>query len=89
MREPLRLVGGAFTAGLVVLAVALVVIWAVAAALGQPGPGASVLAGHLVAAVLAVALQRIADRGAATAGRLAAVGAVLVVAAVIAVYWWN
>jgi hypothetical protein len=82
-------VGGALTAGLVALAVALVVVWAVAAALGEPGPGAPMLAGHLVAAVIAVALQRVADRRAGRAGRLAAVGAVLVVAAVIGGYWWS
>jgi hypothetical protein len=89
VREPLRLVGGALTAGMVVLAVALVVIWAVAAAHGEPGPGTPVLAGHLVAAVLAVALQRIADRDAGRVGRLAALGAVLVVATVVAVFWWS
>jgi hypothetical protein len=89
VRAPLRLVGGALTAGMVVLAVALVVIWVVAAAHGEPGPGTPVLAGHLVAAVIAVALQRVADRDAGRVGRLAALGAVLVVATVVAVFWWS
>jgi len=51
--------------------------------------GTPVLAGHLVAAVIAVALQRIADRDTGRVGRLAAIGAVLVVATVVAVFWWS
>ncbi|WP_051580407.1 hypothetical protein [Pseudonocardia acaciae] len=89
MRDPVRVVGGALTAGVVALAVALVVIWALAAAHGQPGPGAPVLAGHLAAAAVAVALQRVADRRADRTGTLAAIAVLLLVAVLVGVYWWN
>jgi hypothetical protein len=84
-----RAVSGALCAGLAVLAVALVGVWLVARAEGDPGPGASALVGHLMAAAVAVALQRVAERRADRVGSLAAAGVVLAVLLVGALYWWS
>jgi hypothetical protein len=88
VRDPLRVVSGALTAGLVVLAVALVIVWVVAASHGHPGPGVPALVGHLAAAGLAVALQRVADRRTDRPGVLAGVGVVLLAAVLIGLFWW-
>ena len=83
----LRATGGALAAGLAVLAVVLVGAWVLALSQGDPGPRARLLVGHLVAAALAVWLQRVADRRADRVGRVAAAGVLLVAAAVV-VFWW-
>jgi hypothetical protein len=84
-----RALGGALAAGLVVLAATLLVAWGVAAAHGEPGPRARLLLGHLVAAALALALQRVADRRAGPVGWAASGGVVLVAAAVLVFFWWT
>ncbi|HTF51645.1 MAG TPA: hypothetical protein VK735_29720 [Pseudonocardia sp.] len=85
----LRATGGALCAGLAVLAVVLIAVWLVAISHDDPGPRARVLVGHLAAAVVAVALQRIADRRPDRLGRLASTGVVLLTGAVVALFWWT
>jgi len=85
----LRATGGALSAGLAVFAVGMLGVWLLAFSNDDPGPRARLLAGHLVAAVLAVGLQRVADRRPDRVGRAAA-GGVLVVALLVAVlFWWT
>ncbi|MDT7555065.1 MAG: hypothetical protein QOI16_3605 [Pseudonocardiales bacterium] len=83
----LRGLSGVLAGGLVALFVALVVAWGVALREGSPGPGAAVLAVHAVGAVVAVAIQRCADRTPGARGVLAALATIVVVAAVL-VYEW-
>jgi hypothetical protein len=85
----LRGFSGALTAGLAVLLVVLVGAWAAAVAAGTPGPGAVMLAGHLVAVAAAAFLQRVVDRRRGLLGLSAAGGVLLVVAAVVLVFWWD
>lgn len=89
MIGPARALGGALSAGLAVLAVTLLAAWGVAAAHGEPGPRAALLVGHLVAATLALALQRVADRRSGAVGWVASAGVVLVAAAVVVFFWWT
>lgn len=87
----LRALSGTVAAGLVILAG----LTAVAAWLtdrdGAPGPGADIVLGHAVIAVLAVVAQVIADRnGDRPVRALLAVLAVLGLAtATLWVWWWN
>jgi hypothetical protein len=85
----LRAAGGALAAGLAVLAVTLLVAWGWAVAHDDPGPRPRLLIGHLVAAALALTLQRVADRQARGIGRAASVGVLLVAGAVVAFFWWT
>ncbi|HEX4250209.1 MAG TPA: hypothetical protein VH008_20265 [Pseudonocardia sp.] len=90
MRAPerlLRATGGALTAGLAVFAVGLFGVWLLAFSNDDPGPRARLLIGHLVAAVLAAGLQRVADRRPDRLGRVAS-GGVLAVALLVAVFFW-
>jgi uncharacterized membrane protein YpjA len=73
----LRGFSGVLTGGLVALAVALLVAGIVAQQRAVPGPGTVAIAGHGVAAVGAVLVQRRADR---TTGLAAAAAAACVVA---------
>lgn len=75
---------GSLTAGLVLLALALLAaqLW-----LSDPGPGVGVVILHLVGAGAAVALQLIADRTQGRAGTLAMLG-VLVAAAAVLWFGW-
>jgi hypothetical protein len=79
---------GALCAGLVVLAVALVGAWLVAVLSSDPGPRGALVAGHAVAAVAAVALQRVVDRRADPIGWLAAGGVLVVTVLVGMLFWW-
>lgn len=83
-----RAFSGTLCAGLAVLAVALVGAWLAARADGDPGPGATLVIGHLVAAAMAIALQWVAERRADRAGGLAAGGVVLVAVLVGTLFWW-
>ncbi|WP_337823076.1 hypothetical protein [Amycolatopsis sp. A1MSW2902] len=79
---------GSVAAGLAVLALGVLVVGVLCLVNGAPGPGPLKLVGHPVAAVIALVLQRVADR---RVGKLA-VGAgagVLVVAGVaFSLLWW-
>ncbi len=83
----LRGLSGVLAGGLVVLVVVLVVAWVVAAREGSPGPGAAMLAGHVVAAAVAVAVQVYADRTPGPRGTLAALGVVVLIGMVLTSAW--
>lgn len=83
----LRGLSGVFAGGLVVLVVALVVAWVVAAREGSPGPGAGMLAVHAVTAAVAVAVQVYADRTPGPRGTFAALGVIAVIGAVLSWAW--
>jgi hypothetical protein len=79
---------GSVAAGLAVVAVLVLVVGVLCFVNGAAGPGLGKLVGHPVAAVVALGLQRVADR---RFGRVAAAagGGVLVVAAVaFTLLWW-
>ena len=80
---------GSLAAGLVVLAVGVLVVGIICLFTGAPGPGAASLIGHPVAAALALAAQRVADRrsGLAAAGGGVAVGLFAVSAATL--FWFS
>jgi hypothetical protein len=82
-----RAVSGTVTAGLVVLAA---VLWAAAVLAGsRPGPGAGALAGHTTVAVLAVALQVVAERRRGMLTGLAALAVLVMAAGTLWFWWWN
>jgi cobalamin biosynthesis protein CobD/CbiB len=78
---------GLLAGGLVALVLALGVAWVIADAQGAPGPGPVRMVGHLLAAVVAVAAQRYADRHRDGRGALAAFVVLAVTVAVLAVAW--
>jgi len=86
---------GTVVAGLVVLALGLLLVWVVVGATGSPGPGPLMLAGHAVGAVLAVLLHRTArgrtdSRGRADAiGLAAALGPIGVLVLLGLIFWWS
>ncbi|WP_370970788.1 hypothetical protein [Amycolatopsis sp. cg9] len=78
---------GSLAAGLAVLALGVLVVAGVCLYTGAPGPGATLLVGHPVAAVLALLAQRVADRrnGPAAVGAGAAV--VLFAVSALTLFW--
>jgi predicted lipid-binding transport protein (Tim44 family) len=78
---------GSLAAGLTVLAVGVLVVAGVCLYTGAPGPGAVLLIGHPVAAVLALLAQRVTDRrnGAPAAG--AGVAVVLFTVSALTLFW--
>lgn len=83
-----RGIAGCLTAGFVVLTLVLVGVDFWSAGNGQQGPGSARLITHLVVAVLALALQRIADRRHDRVGGLATFGVIAGVVAAIWFWWW-
>jgi hypothetical protein len=84
-----REVAGALAVGLSVLAIVVLVFQVLSWIRDMPGPGATMVGGHLGAAALAVIVQRVADR---TSGPLAAVSAVAVVVitgVTLWLLWWS
>ncbi|HVW45194.1 MAG TPA: hypothetical protein VHC18_27975 [Amycolatopsis sp.] len=80
---------GSLAAGLTVLAVVVLGAAVVCAIRGAPGPTTAALVGHPIAAVVALGAQRVAD---VRRGRLAALGGVVVCAAValaLWLFWWD
>ncbi|KAA2264115.1 hypothetical protein F0L68_08870 [Solihabitans fulvus] len=95
MRRPRRGLGavwrgfaGSLAVGLVLLALVVIGFQVYAGSHGEPGPGAWVVAGHVVAAVVAVVAQRFADRRDGPVGVLAGLGVVAVSAVTLWVFWW-
>ncbi|MEU6697937.1 hypothetical protein [Pseudonocardia sp. NPDC046786] len=84
----LRGLAGVLAGGLVVLAAGLVVVEWLAGRNGVPGPGTGAIAAHLVAAVVAVTGQVVADRRADRTGTLAALGVIGTVALVLGLGWF-
>jgi hypothetical protein len=78
---------GVLAGGLVVLALALLVAGIVAQQRAVPGPGALVIAAHAVAAVVAVLVQRRADRAPGPAAAGTALVVVALTAAVLGAQW--
>jgi hypothetical protein len=83
----LRGFSGVLAGGLVALAAALLAAGIVARQHSVPGPGALSVAGHVVAAVVAVLVQRRADRATGVAGAGAALGVVALTAVVLGAQW--
>ncbi len=83
-----RGLSGVLAGGLVVLAIALCVAQWLASTAGRPGPGLATVAGHGVAAAVAVALQLVADRCRGRTAALASYVVVLLTACVLWFGWW-
>jgi hypothetical protein len=83
-----RGLSGALAGGLVVLAIAMCVAQWLAGTSDRPGPGIAPVAGHVVAAAAAVALQQAADRCRGRSAALASYSIVALTAAVLWFGWW-
>ncbi|WP_216214279.1 hypothetical protein [Amycolatopsis aidingensis] len=80
---------GSLAAGLVLLAVGVLGAQILGWASGSSGPGVLATGGHLLAAVLALLAQRVADRGSGRAAGLAALAVLLLVVAPLWLFWWR
>ncbi len=85
---PWRELSGALAVGMSVLAVVVVVFQVLAFIRAMPGPGVLTVLGHVVAAVLAVFVQRYADRHTGWAAALSVLGVVAVSGAALWFFWW-
>jgi hypothetical protein len=84
-----RELAGALAVGLSVLAIVVLVFQILAWIRGMPGPGATMVGGHLGAAVLAVLVQRVADRNGGWLAGLAAIAVVAITAVTMWLLWWS
>lgn len=84
----LRGLAGILAGGTVVLALGVLAVWVGADRYGLPGPGADIVVGHLVGAVVAVAGQRVADRRPDRTGTIAAAAVVALVVFVLGFAWF-
>ncbi|MGV9300514.1 hypothetical protein [Amycolatopsis sp. NPDC003676] len=71
-----------------VLAVGVLVVGVLCLVNGASGPGVLKLVGHPVAAVIVLALQRIADRRVGKVAALAGAGVLVVAGVAFGVLWW-
>jgi hypothetical protein len=78
---------GSLAAGLAILAAGVLVVAGVCLYTGAPGPGATLLIGHPVAAVLALLAQRVADRRNGPAAAGAAIAVVLFTVSALTLFW--
>lgn len=78
---------GSLAAGLAVLAAGVLVVAGICLFTGAPGPGATLLIGHPIAAVLAVLAQRVADRRNGPAAGGAGVAVVLFTVSALTLFW--
>ncbi|OXM67277.1 hypothetical protein [Amycolatopsis vastitatis] len=78
---------GSLAAGLTVLAAGVLVVAGICLYTGAPGPGATLLIGHPVAAVLAVLAQRVADRRNGLPAVGAGVAVVLFTVSALTLFW--
>ncbi len=78
---------GSLAAGLAVLAVGVLVVAGICLITGAPGPGLLLAVGHPVAAVLALAVQRVADRRNGPIALVAGLGVVAITAAALTFFW--
>lgn len=83
-----RGLSGVLAGGLVVLAIAVCVAQWLAGTSGRPGPGLAAVAGHGIAAAVAVALQLAADRSRGHGAVLASYSILLLAACVLWFGWW-
>lgn len=79
---------GVLAGGLVALAVAVSVAQWLIASSGRPGLGTAVVTGHVIAALGAVVLQLVADRGRGAPAALACLAVLVVAAATLWLGWW-
>lgn len=80
---------GSLAAGLAGLAVIVLGAGLLCLIFGVPGPGVRMLAGHPVAAVLALAAQRLADRRTGAVAAAGGVGVLVVLGAALWLFWWG
>ncbi|SHK91358.1 hypothetical protein SAMN05443637_11490 [Pseudonocardia thermophila] len=78
---------GLLAGGLVAMLLALSLAWLIAAGHDAPGPGLGRIGGHLVAAVVAVAAQRYADRHPGVRGLLGSAVVLLTTVLLLALAW--
>ncbi|WP_235022732.1 hypothetical protein [Amycolatopsis alkalitolerans] len=79
---------GSLAAGLAGLAVLVLGAGLVCLLFGVPGPGAAMLIGHPVAAVIALVAQRFVDRRDGPVAALAAAVVVVDLLAALSLMWW-
>ncbi|WAL69857.1 hypothetical protein ORV05_28535 [Amycolatopsis cynarae] len=84
-----RGVTGSFAAGMAGLAVIVLGAGVLSLIVHAPGPGAASLIGHPVAAVVALAAQRVADRRQGRPAVLAGAVVLVDVAATLWLLWWS
>jgi hypothetical protein len=80
---------GAFAAGLAVLALAVLGEGVLSLFTAAPGPVLSALLGHPIAAALAIAAQRVADRRRGWPAGIAGAAVMVVVGAALLLFWWD
>ncbi|MBP2476523.1 hypothetical protein JOF53_005395 [Crossiella equi] len=85
----LRGVTGSVAAALVLLALVVVGAQVFAASSSWAGPGAVAVTGHVVAAGLAVLLQRFADHRTGGAAWAAGLSVLAVAVATLWLWWWS
>ncbi|WP_410590763.1 hypothetical protein [Amycolatopsis sp. lyj-23] len=78
---------GSLAAGLTVLAAGVVVVAVICLFTGAPGPGATLLIGHPIAAALALVAQRVADRRNGPAAVGAGTVVVLFAVSAVTLFW--
>lgn len=78
---------GSLAAGLAVLAVGVLAVAGIDLYTGAPGPGAALLIGHPLAAVLALLAQRVADRRTGVPAAGAGVAVVLFTVSALIIFW--
>ncbi|WP_307868075.1 hypothetical protein [Umezawaea beigongshangensis] len=79
---------GVLAAGSLLLALAVIGVQVHAGNRGLPGPGAFVVTGHVVAAVVAVAAQVVADRRGGRVGALCGLVVLVAVATSLWLFWY-
>ncbi|WP_240691566.1 hypothetical protein [Amycolatopsis nivea] len=79
---------GSVAAGLAVLALGVLVVGVLCLVNGAPGPGPLKLVGHPVAAVIALVLQRVADRRVGKVAVGAGAGVLVVAGVAFSLLWW-
>jgi hypothetical protein len=79
---------GLLAGGLVVLALVMVGTQVYSGVHGMPGPGTLTISAHVGAAVLAVVLQRFADRRVGSMRRLCCVGIVVITGLLLWFFWY-
>jgi len=79
---------GALAVGLAVLACVVLGFQIIAWVRGFPGPGLPTVAGHIVAAGLALLTQRFADRRSGWQAAAAVLGVMAVSAVALWLFWW-
>lgn len=80
---------GTLVGGLLVLVLGLALSQVAARWAGSPGPGMTMLAGHVAGAGLAVLLHRVARRRTDALGWVAALGPAVVLVSLGMLFWWD